>query len=111
MNVNNAATLFFFVSFFVLYVIACGEENFVPSDVETDITTTITQLSITDAYIMPDPVDALLLNALPQTVKDRNDVEKIVEKIGNLINPKMELYKYLERKREYARTSIFHDIP
>lgn len=106
-------TLLVIISFCILQIISCKKQDVSHDTVKNVIVNKEkdTQLSITDAYIIPDPIDDILLNTIPQTVSDRNDTKKIVQKIKKLIDPKIELYKYLQRKREYAKTSIFDDIP
>ncbi len=113
-KVYFSCMIFILINFYAVYIISCKEQqDRAPNTIKnmTIHSNKDAQLSITDAYIMPDPIDEILLNTIPQTVKDRNDTKKIVQKMRTIINPEMELYKYLQRKREYAKTSIFNDIP
>jgi len=78
---------------------------------DTALTGRKNTLSITEAYIVPDPIDDILLRTVPETVEERTATNRIISTITETINPKIEIYKYLEKKREYAKTSIFNDIP
>ena len=103
------------------FITSCTKNTaIVPQDsVTTDIITDsesasakdLEALSITHAYIMPDPVEGTLLNTIPETVQKRTDTHTITKEIISQVEPKEELRKYLEQKRQYAKTSIFANVP